>query len=378
MKETLNLEEFNNADMQKKIEIVRSLGIYELRGLARVLGIKSPTTKVREQLIENILVTLVKGKPTEPQMSRKGRPYKKLAHLDNIVSMIANQPTTEVSFETVSEFNQEMPVFSYKGEEVADVSGVLRLGQLSSYFIDLKNGHHVFVSQDLVKIKHLETGDFIQGTAFKINDNNQYFVKEMFYVNGEAFKDYVYLEEQKIDQVLPSEFMHWDKFKILKGGRNIFVSDEPLYIDNSLKNILSCLESENAVKIFLGLDLCFEDETFVSSKKIIKFSTQYISSADDGFNRVLDIINMITRLANQGKNIILFIYDVGLVLSVIDQKFSSTEKNSLQSRILLKKLISLAEAKRDGSSTTLLATIRKDDAENQVLKNDLIRISVKI
>ena len=114
MKETLNLEEFNNADMQKKIEIVRSLGIYELRGLARVLGIKSPTTKVREQLIENILVTLVKGKPTEPQMSRKGRPYKKLAHLDNIVSMIANQPTTEVSFETVSEFNQEMPVFSYK------------------------------------------------------------------------------------------------------------------------------------------------------------------------------------------------------------------------------------------------------------------------
>lgn len=378
MKETLNLEEFNNADMQKKIEIVRSLGIYELRGLARVLGIKSPTTKVREQLIENILVTLVKGKPTDPQMSRKGRPYKKLAHLDNIVSMIANQPTTEVSFETVSEFNQEMPVFSYKGEEVADVSGVLRLGQLSSYFIDLKNGHHVFVSQDLVKTKHLETGDFIQGTAFKINDNNQYFVKEMFYVNDEAFKDYVYLEEQKIDQVLPSEFMHWDKFKILKGGRNIFVSDEPLYIDNSLKNILSCLESENAVKIFLGLDLCFEDETFVSSKKIIKFSTQYISSADDGFNRVLDIINMITRLANQGKNIILFIYDVGLVLSAIDQKFSSTEKNSLQSRILLKKLISLAEAKRDGSSTTLLATIRKDDAENQVLKNDLIRISVKI
>lgn len=378
MKETLNLEEFNNADMQKKIEIVRSLGIYELRGLARVLGIKSPTTKVREQLIENILVTLVKGKPTEPQMSRKGRPYKKLAHLDNIVSMIANQPTTEVSFETVSEFNQEMPVFSYKGEEVADVSGVLRLGQLSSYFIDLKNGHHVFVSQDLVKTKHLETGDFIQGTAFKINDNNQYFVKEMFYVNDEAFKDYVYLKEQKIDQVLPSEFMHWDKFKILKGGRNIFVSDEPLYIDNSLKNILSCLESENAVKIFLGLDLCFEDETFVSSKKIIKFSTQYISSADDGFNRVLDIINMITRLANQGKNIILFIYDVGLVLSAIDQKFSSTEKNSLQSRILLKKLISLAEAKRDGSSTTLLATIRKDDAENQVLKNDLIRISVKI
>lgn len=378
MKETLNLEEFNNADMQKKIEIVRSLGIYELRGLARVLGIKSPTTKVREQLIENILVTLVKGKPTDPQMSRKGRPYKKLAHLDNIVSLIANQPTTEVSFETVSEFNQEMPVFSYKGEEVADVSGVLRLGQLSSYFIDLKNGHHVFVSQDLVKTKHLETGDFIQGTAFKINDNNQYFVKEMFYVNDEAFKDYVYLEEQKIDQVLPSEFMHWDKFKILKGGRNIFVSDEPLYIDNSLKNILSCLESENAVKIFLGLDLCFEDETFVSSKKIIKFSTQYISSADDGFNRVLDIINMITRLANQGKNIILFIYDVGLVLSVIDQKFSSTEKNSLQSRILLKKLISLAEAKRDGSSTTLLATIRKDDAENQVLKNDLIRISVKI
>lgn len=378
MKETLNLEEFNNADMQKKIEIVRSLGIYELRGLARVLGIKSPTTKVREELIENILVTLVKGKPTEPQMSKKGRPYKKLAHLDNIVSMIANQPTTEVNFETVAEFNQELPVFSYKGEELAEVSGVLRYGNISSYFIDLKNGQHVFVSQELVKSKHLETGDYIQGTAFKINDNDQFFVKELTFVNNVAFKDYVAKQYPHADQVLPSEFMHWDRFKILKGGRNIFVSDDPLYIDNSLKTILSFLENENSINIFLGLDLCFEDQMFVSSKNVVQFSSQYLSGSIDGFNRVLDVINMLTRQAIQGKNVILFVYDMGLVLSIIDQKFASEDKSGIQSRILLKKLVSLAEANRDGSSTTLIATIRKDDLDNQILKNDLIRISVKI
>ena len=378
MKETLDLDAFNNADMQKKIEIVKSLGIYELRGLARVLGIKSPTTKVRETLIENILVTLVKGKPSEPQMSRKGRPFKKLAHLDNIVSMIANQPVVEVNYETVSEFNQELPIFSYKGEKLLKVSGVLRHGKVSSYFVDLKKGYHVFVPQDLMNLKKLTTGDFIEGVAFKINDNQQYYIKELTKANGTLFKDYSLMENQDNDQVLPSEFLHWEKFKILKGGRNIFVSDDPLYIDNSLKTILSCMENEDSVNIFLGLNLCFEDEMFIFSKNIITFSSQYLSSAEDGFNRVLDVINMISRLASQGKNIILIVYDITLILSVIDQKFDVDDKSSIQSRILLKKLISLAEAKRDGSSTTLIATIRKDDTDNQILKNDLIRISVKI
>ena len=378
MKETLDLDAFNNADMQKKIEIVKSLGIYELRGLARVLGIKSPTTKVRETLIENILVTLVKGKPSEPQMSRKGRPFKKLAHLDNIVSMIANQPVVEVNYETVSEFNQELPIFSYKGEKLLKVSGVLRHGKVSSYFVDLKKGYHVFVPQDLMNLKKLTTGDFIEGVAFKINDNQQYYIKELTKANGTLFKDYSLMENQDNDQVLPSEFLHWEKFKILKGGRNIFVSDDPLYIDNSLKTILSCMENEDSVNIFLGLNLCFEDEIFISSKNIITFSSKYLSSAEDGFNRVLDVINMISRLASQGKNIILIVYDITLILSVIDQKFDVDDKSSIQSRILLKKLISLAEAKRDGSSTTLIATIRKDDTDNQILKNDLIRISVKI
>ena len=138
------------------------------------------------------------------------------------------------------------------------------------------------------------------------------------------------------------------------------------------------MENEDSVNIFLGLNLCFEDEMFIFSKNIITFSSQYLSSAEDGFNRVLDVINMISRLASQGKNIILFVYDITLILSVIDQKFDVDDKSSIQSRILLKKLISLAEAKRDGSSTTLIATIRKDDTDNQILKNDLIRISVKI
>ena len=92
MREKLDFEVFNNSDAQKKKDIVRSLGIYELRGLARALGIKSPTTKIREVLIEDILLTILTGKPADPQVSRKGRPYKKLAHLDSIVSMIANKP----------------------------------------------------------------------------------------------------------------------------------------------------------------------------------------------------------------------------------------------------------------------------------------------
>ena len=42
-------------DKNKKIELeVKKLGIFELRGLAREVGVSSPTTKKREELIDLI------------------------------------------------------------------------------------------------------------------------------------------------------------------------------------------------------------------------------------------------------------------------------------------------------------------------------------
>ena len=57
-----------------------ALGIYELREYARRLGVKSPTTKVRAQLIKEIYL-ISKGKKLEGDIEKqtsKGRPPKRV------------------------------------------------------------------------------------------------------------------------------------------------------------------------------------------------------------------------------------------------------------------------------------------------------------
>ena len=76
----------------KRIELeVKKLGIFELRGLAREVGVTSPTTKKREELIENILERINKGRLDEVVVTKKGRPFKKLTVVDNLLNSMTMQ-----------------------------------------------------------------------------------------------------------------------------------------------------------------------------------------------------------------------------------------------------------------------------------------------
>ena len=46
---------YNGGNMDFKKETLKELGVYELRELARMLGVPSPTTKRREELEEDII-----------------------------------------------------------------------------------------------------------------------------------------------------------------------------------------------------------------------------------------------------------------------------------------------------------------------------------
>ena len=77
---------------EEKELLIKQLGVFELRGLARELGIISPTTKKRDELIELILNKFDEGNIIDSNGKRKGRPYKKLSSLDDIMnSMIVNE-----------------------------------------------------------------------------------------------------------------------------------------------------------------------------------------------------------------------------------------------------------------------------------------------
>ena len=63
---------------QKCLTVIQSVGIYELRALARVFGESSPTTLRRNEQIEYIMNVIISGKDLKPIPLRQGRPYKEL------------------------------------------------------------------------------------------------------------------------------------------------------------------------------------------------------------------------------------------------------------------------------------------------------------
>ncbi len=109
MQNTTFIEEKRN-----KKKLLSSLGVYELRGLARAIGIKSPTTKVREKLIDEISAALATGHVAEPRETNKGRPSKPLANIDDLLVAVQNGSLKEFAL------NQNQPVFELdEGEKVA-------------------------------------------------------------------------------------------------------------------------------------------------------------------------------------------------------------------------------------------------------------------
>ena len=130
-----------NLNQNKRIELeVKKLGIFELRGLAREVGVPSPTTKKRDELIDGILERIYRGELDDVVVTKKGRPYKKLAVVDNILSNMTMQENfasqaKPVSYDEILAFAQVMPVMGKATNEEGIFSGIARKSANNDYNI---------------------------------------------------------------------------------------------------------------------------------------------------------------------------------------------------------------------------------------------------
>ena len=163
----------------KRIELeVKKLGIFELRGLAREVGVPSPTTKKREELIDSILERISKGKLDEVVITKKGRPFKKLAVVDNILNAVATSDkfatqTKMVSFEDILSFAQVMPVMGGVTNQTGSFKGVVRQNDNSDIlmFYDFDSAQAIFLPNELEFVSLLDI--IISKTYGHVNNANQ-------------------------------------------------------------------------------------------------------------------------------------------------------------------------------------------------------------
>ena len=103
----------NDINSERQLaNLIRELGVFELRALARQLGVSSPTTKKREELISLIIEARKDGKLIDDSFPKRGRPFKRLNVLDHIANKITPEVSNEkLDFVSVVKFAQEdMPI----------------------------------------------------------------------------------------------------------------------------------------------------------------------------------------------------------------------------------------------------------------------------
>lgn len=381
------VKKLKNASLEEKREIVSNFGIYELRGLARALGVSSPTTKKRDFLVDAILNLLMNENLEIVQKASKGRPFKKLETIDNIINLINESdikmppvPKT-YSYEDIISFAQEIPVFEYQSKDLLKKQGVLRLLKNVSYFMDLKDNLVVFVSSDLISKYNLQNGDLLEVSAYKINTNNQYSAKDIINVNGESASSCKF-QTYQASKVLPVLKKYINNKSIIIGGRNISIIEDPLFLEADTIKVIKSFSSEENYNIFIGLNLSLEDRLLLEEcPEFTKFISEYgKDNCSKNFDKIIDAINLCERLCSIGKNVVFVVYDILNLLNALDVYFSNSDAVQMmghcqQSNIIIEKLISLASAYSTGKDCTEIIICNQLDLNDSFIRNQVLKVS---
>lgn len=364
-----------NLNQNKRIELeVKKLGIFELRGLAREVGVPSPTTKKRDELIDGILERIYRGELDDVVVTKKGRPYKKLAVVDNILSNMTMQENfasqaKPVSYDEILAFAQVMPVMGKATNEEGIFSGIARKSANNDFymFYDFSSSNAIFLPIELKFAQLIQNGDEIECKAKKVN-SNQFFASQITKINGIEVSIYSPKKAVLGEPIISNQTIDFDNKKIFVGRRNLMFVEENFY-ENSTFDRLEEQATKNGYKIvYLSLNSSIEDDIKLKHANGYIFSSKFDDACTKSLNKALDCINLCENLLERGQKVFLIVPDIMNIIRVLDYCFVDENRmynHSSQSIIIAQKILSLGKAFSSGANITALfgcATFDKDDA----------------
>mgnify|MGYP002802559128 CR=1 FL=1 len=369
-------EENNN----KQELLVRELGVFELRGLAREVGVPSPTTKKREELISLILQKFKDGMVVDPKRKAKGRPYKKLSSIEEIVSTMTNAAENNIkpmTYESIITFTQELPKFNLSDDDTTYVlEGIAR--QNEDYMLFCCEDKYVYI-KDIDYAEKLRVGDKVKVEARSIGGKKNYIATKILSINKIETKNYQTKVSDNGEEIISNQTFPYGETKIFVGRRNAYLFKEDLYENDSFASLTKYCKENSINLLVLALNTSYENQIIFKNLEFENFTTPYGSSNIVNFNKVIDTINYAQNLIEHGENVIIFILDIVEVLRALDKCFVN-EKGSEhceQTIIIADKILSLGKAYKESSSTIVLG-YNKQDKDEKYLNENILRISKKI
>lgn len=376
-------------------ENLNQLGIFELREVARNIGVHLPTTYKKDELIEKI-IQVANGfvDPFVPK-TKKGRPPKSLISKKSTESLVESQVNSKKQYSWIKgsyveagskDFFSELRVGmrdvafhaknpNSKQEEFGilfvepDKTGALHIGG----FENISESDIAYVPEDLIEIFQLKTGDKLKVLTF-LNLDEQKVVEDIVEINDvdvKSFKRENCFGTNR--QVLSSsdllDFSGDSKLSLLNivspigKGQRVFVhSNNSLANSRFFQTITKQSEKLNLKTIIIALDKRPEDKKLFT----IESATVLFSNFDTTPFRQMYLtelgIERAKRLCESGEDVLLVVDGLLSVLRTYDcclEHQKDFQPFGVDAVVAIKKLLAIGGNFEGAGTITLLAGIEE-------------------
>lgn len=374
---------------QECLTLIESLGIYELRALARVFGDNSPTTLKRDEHIVFIMGKIISGEELRPLPLRQGRPYKELSNIEGILAQLSQITGKDYCLKTRQNTNYVAPnvvVFRQVVEDIVEqrlfpieVCGILKeRNENEFYFISNTNGKRILVRKDLDF--RLQPYDFVVGTAVVMNEEKEYMLDSVQYINYKSASSYQNQEDNYL-LTLPKQKLKLKDAEIVLGGR--YLLNEKIAEQGSLLSQNLRIFNENKIVTFaLVPNVFYEDRLSIDT---IGFNNSILISYDEKpseiFEKVSLLLQHINRLQQLGFSVVLYVEDLITIANAID--FLSKNSKELMGHSetaveTIKQIVMLAKAAEKDKSTTIIASFNEADMSDPLFVSSVFKVFKKL
>lgn len=330
---------------------MRQASIFELRNLARDMGVNSPTIYKKEELIAKILkIANGEEKPQMPK-SRQGRPPKKMhTYIDekqlNVLNGLSKNDCNNILKKALEDKDFDSAKLNnswvlacpntYNYESVSEDTSFC-FEQKQGYLQIMEDGvgfifqmgrcanadTAVFVSKKDIELNKLKSGDFIECVCKKVHSNSTRYLAEIKSINKIDYKKYNATQRTNFDDCViankPTGFL-FDKSEensalanVKVGARNILKCKSLCEFENIFKNLLCQNKAYNVVA--LCLEVLPEQEGLL--KFGANFESFYTMYGDTERQNNLTIglaVERVKRLAEENKEVVFIVNDLGKLI----------------------------------------------------------------
>ena len=356
--------------------LVQRLGVFELRGLAREMGIPSPTTKKRDELIALILEGFKSGEVKDPKVQKRGRPYKKLTSLEEILSSVVDSEPKEVQYDSIIRFAQDsvVPSFLGMGEE-EELEGVARITNTNIVVSVFGSAKRVYVGE-MVGSNNIQNGDEVCVVARRSTGEDLYSALSIKSINGMDPKNYVREDFAHGNEVLSKETLCADDIQFSVGKRNACLLKTELYESNILEEIKNKAEQRGSKLVVIGLNTAYENQILIKGLNVkYNFTTPYDTQPTTNLASVVNGLNLVEKLFARGEDVVVVVTDLGGMLLALDECFEGvSEAHKEETKVVAKKLLSLAGSFESGKNVSLIMFYNEIDKDDKFMMGDLFRV----